>query len=71
LFDPLYDEIITNTSELMIYFIRHFFVELVLPLFIFIAALLTFLIDWSWIPISSVERLRGDSLEKVKKKLFE
>tara|TARA_B100000579_G_C22285417_1_gene600227 strand:- start:40 stop:255 length:216 start_codon:yes stop_codon:yes gene_type:complete len=71
LFDPLYEEIITNTSELKLYFARHFFIELVLPLSIFIAVMLTFLVDWSWIPLSSIERASGKSLEKLKKNLNE
>ncbi|AIQ97215.1 hypothetical protein EW15_1123 [Prochlorococcus sp. MIT 0801] len=51
--------------------VRHFFIELVLPLSIFVAVLLTLFIDWSWIPISCIERERGNSLEEVKKHLFE
>ena len=71
MFDPLYDEIVTNTPELMVYLGRHFFIELVLPLSIFVAAMLTLFVNWSWIPISSIERDRGLSLEKVKKNLYE
>ena len=71
MFDPLYDEIVTNTSDLMVYLIRHFFIELVLPLSIFVSAMLTLFVNWSWIPISSIERERGLSLEKVKKHLYE
>ena len=71
LFDPLYEEIVTNSSELTIYFARHFVFELVLPLFIFVSVMLTFLVDWSWIPISSFDRERGISLEEVKKNLLE
>ena len=71
LFDPLYNEIVTNTSDLMVYLIRHFFIELVLPLSIFVAVMLTLFVNWSWIPISSIERERGLSLEKVKKHLYE
>ena len=71
MFDPLYNEIVTNTSDLMVYLIRHFFIELVLPLSIFFAAMLTLFVNWSWIPISSIERERGLSLEKVKKHLYE
>ena len=70
LFDPLYEEIVTNSSELMIYLGRHVFLELVLPLFFFITVILTFVIDWSWIPISSVDQLRGKSLEQLKKDLY-
>ena len=50
---------------------RHFFIKLVLPLYIFIAVKLIFLIDWRLIPISSIKRIRGISLEHVYKKLFE
>ena len=71
LFDPLYEEIVTNTSDLMVYMVRHLFIELVLPLSIFLSVMLTLFIDWSWIPISSIERDRGNSLEEVKKQLFE
>ena len=71
MFDPLYNEIVTNTSDLMVYLFRHFFIELVLPLSIFVAAMLTLFVNWSWIPISSIERERGLSLEKVKKHLYE
>ena len=71
MFDPLYEEIVTNTSDLMVYMVRHLFIELVLPLSIFLSVMLTLFIDWSWIPISSIERDRGKSLEEVKKHLFE
>ena len=71
MFDPLYNEIVTNTSDLMVYLIRHFFIELVLPLSIFVAVMLTLFVNWSWIPISSIERESGLSLEEVKKHLYE
>ena len=71
MFDPLYDEIVTTTSDLMVYVVRHFFIELVLPLSIFVAVMITLFVDWSWIPISSIERDRGRSLEEVKKHLLE
>ena len=71
MFDPLYDEIVTNSSDLMIYIPRHVFIELVLPLSIFIAVMITLFVDWRWIPISIIERQRGSSLEEVKKHLFE
>ncbi len=71
LFDPLYDEIVTNTSDLKVYMIRHLFFELVLPLSIFVAVMVTLFVDWSWIPLSSIERERGNSLEEVKKLLLE
>ena len=71
LFDPLYEEIVTNSSELMLYFARHFVFELAIPLLIFVPVMLTFFVDWSWIPISSFDRERGISLEEVKKNLLE
>ena len=71
MFDPLYNEIVANTSDLMVYLIRHFFIELVLPLSIFVAAMLTLFVNWSWIPISSIESERGLSLEEIKKHLYE
>ena len=71
LFDPLYDEIVTTTSDLLFYMVRHIFIELVLPLSIFVSVMLTMFVDWSWIPISSIERERGLSLEKVKKDILE
>ena len=70
MFDPLDDEFVTNSSDLMFYIIRHFFIEQVLPVPIFVAAILTLFVNWSWIPISSIERKRGLSLEKVKKHLY-
>ena len=70
MFDPLYDEIVTNTSDLMVYIVRHFFIELFIPLSIFVAVMLTLFVNWNWIPISSIERERGISLEEVKKHLF-
>tara|TARA_Y100001968_G_C19177596_1_gene628803 strand:+ start:548 stop:763 length:216 start_codon:yes stop_codon:yes gene_type:complete len=71
LFDPLYEEIVTNTSDLMVYMVHHVFLELVLPLSIFIGVMLTIFMDWSWIPISRIDRARGKSLEDIKKHLFE
>ena len=71
MFDPLYEEIVTNTSELMVYVVRHVFVELIFPLSIFIGLMITLLVDWSWMPISSIERLSGHSLEDVKKHILE
>ena len=71
MFDPLYEEIVTNSSELMVYMVRHFFIELVLPLSIFVAVMLTIFVDWSWIPISSIERERGHSLEEIKNSILE
>ncbi len=47
LFDPLYEEIASNTSDLMVYVISHFFIELFLPLSIFVAVMLTLYVDWS------------------------
>ncbi len=71
MFDPLYDEMVTNTSELMEYVFRHVFFELVFPLSIFVSVMLTLFIDWSWIPISSIERGRGHSLEELKNQILE
>ena len=71
LFDPLYEEIVTNTSDLIIYVVRHFVIELVLPLSIFVAVILTLFTDWSWIPLSSIDSKRGQSLDEVKKHLFD
>jgi len=71
LFDPLYEEIVANSSDLMVYMVQHVFIELVLPLSIFVAVMLTLFVDWSWIPISSIERERGDSLEDVKKNILD
>ena len=70
MFDPLYEEIVTNTAELIFYMVKHVFFELVLPLSIFVGVMLTLLVDWSWIPISSIDRGRGHSLEQVKKDLL-
>ena len=50
---------------------RHFFIELVFPLSIFIAAILILFVDWSWIPLSSIDRARGQSLEDLKNKILE
>ena len=71
MFDPLYEEIVTNCSDLMVYMVQHFFIELVFPLSIFVSVMLTLFIDWSWIPLSSFERERGDNLEELKKHLLE
>ena len=71
LFDPLYEEIVTNTSSLMVYMVKHFFIELVLPLSIFVPVMLTLFVDWSWIPLSSFDRERGPSLNEIKKHLLE
>ena len=71
MFDPLYEEIVTNTTDLKVYIAFHILVELILPLSIFFAVMITLFVDWRWIPISSNERERGYSLEEVKKHLFE
>tara|TARA_B100000965_G_scaffold366725_1_gene352120 strand:+ start:270 stop:497 length:228 start_codon:yes stop_codon:yes gene_type:complete len=71
LFDPLYEEIVTNTSDLMVYVVRHFVIELVLPLSIFVAVMLTLFVNWNWIPLSRIDRERGPSLEELKKDLLE
>ena len=51
--------------------VRHFFIELVLPLSIFFAVMLTLFVNWSWIPLSNIDRERGPSLEGLKKDLLE
>ena len=71
MFDPLYEEIVTNSSDLMVYVVRHFFIELVFPLSIFVGVMVTLYVDWSWIPISIIERKRGHSLEEVKRDILE
>ncbi len=71
MFDPLYDEIVTNTSDLMVYIANHVFIELIMPLSIFSAVMITLFVDWKWIPISSIERERGYCIEDLKKNLFE
>ncbi len=71
MFDPLYEGIVTNTSDLIIYLIRHFFIELILPSSIFVAVMLTLFVNWSWIPIPSNESERGISLEEIKKETIE
>ena len=71
MFDPLYEEVITSTSNLFGYMVNHVLIELVLPLSIFVGVILTIFVDWSWIPISRVDRERGLSLEEIKKQLFE
>ena len=71
MFDPLYEEIVTYSANLMVYMVGHFFIELILPLSIFVAVMLTLFVDWSCIPISSIEYERGLSLEKIKKQLLE
>ncbi len=71
MYDPLYEEIVTNTSDLMVYMVRHLLIELVAPLSIFVAVMLTMFVDWTWIPISSIDRKSVHSLEQVKKHLFE
>ena len=47
LFDPLFEEVITNTSDFWFYMLRHVFIELVLPLSIFVAVMFTLFVDWS------------------------
>ena len=71
MFDPLYEEVVSNTSDVKVYLIRHFLIELVLPLSIFVAVMLTLFVNWSWVPISTIDQLRGISLEELKKQLFE
>ena len=69
--DLLYEEIVTNSSDLMVYMVRHVFIELVLPLSIFVPVMLTLFVDWTWIPLSNIDRERGRSLEEVKKHLLD
>ena len=71
MFDPPFEEIVTNSADLLLYMVRHVFIEFLLPLSFFVAVMLTLFLDWSWIPISSVERERGNSLEEIKKSLLE
>ena len=71
LFDPVYEEIVTNFSDLSGYFLRHILIEVILPLSIFISVMLTFLIDWSCIPISSIDRNNKNNIEDLKKRLLE
>ena len=71
MYDPLYKEFVSNTSDLVVYLARHFFIELVLPLSIFSSLMLILFVDWSWLPISPNERERGLSLEAIKKNLIE
>ena len=71
MFDPLYNEIVSNTTDLLVYIPRHVLVELILPLSFFVAVMLTLFVDWSWMPISTIERDRGYSLEEVKKNLLD
>ena len=70
MFNPHFEQIITNTADLMLYISKQVFIELILPLSIFIAVMIIIFVDWSWIPISSIEMKRGNSLEDVKKQLL-
>ena len=54
----------------MVYLVRHVYLELVFPVSIFVAVMLTLFVDWSWIPISIIESERGHSLEEIKKHLL-
>tara|TARA_B100000945_G_scaffold19805_1_gene14331 strand:+ start:614 stop:772 length:159 start_codon:yes stop_codon:yes gene_type:complete len=51
--------------------VRHVLIELVLPLFIFVVVMLTLFADLSWIPLSSIDRNKVQSLEDVKKHIFD
>ena len=55
----------------MFYMFRHFFIELVFPLSIFVPVMAIIFVDWSWVPLSSIDRERGHSLEELKKHLIE
>ena len=71
LFDPLYEEIVTNTSDLMVYMVRHFYLELVLPLSIFVPMMLILFVDLTCIPFSNIDREWGLSLEELKMHLLD
>ena len=47
LFDPLFEEVITNTSDFWVDMLRHVFIELALLLSIFVAVMFTLFVDWS------------------------
>jgi len=47
------------------------FIELFLSLYILVSVMLTLFADWSWIPISSIDRDRGHVLKDIKKHLLE
>jgi len=51
--------------------VRLFFIELVLPLFIFVVVMLTLFVDWTWIPLSIIDPEREHSLEELKKHLLD
>ena len=70
LYDPLTNELVNTTSELLIYLIRHFVFELIVPLIVFVPVMLIFFVDWTWIPISANNRSRAISLEALKNQLF-
>ena len=44
LFDPLYEETVTNFPEIMVYMVRHFFIELVFTMSIFAGLMLKLLL---------------------------
>ena len=71
MFDPLYEEIITNSSDLMIYMVQHVFIELLLPLSSFELLMLIMLVNWNWIPVSGIELEIIPCHQEVKKHLFE
>ncbi len=71
MFDLLYDEIVTITSDFMVYMVGHIFIELVLALSTFVVVMLIPFVDLSWIPNSSIERESVHSIDKFKKHVFE
>ena len=71
MYDPLYEEIVTNTSDLMVYLARHIFLEIFLPLSIFMGVMLTMFVDWNWMNLSINDQARTRSLEEAKKNLLE
>ncbi len=60
LFEPLEEEIVTYTSDLMLYFVRFIFVDFIFPLSIFNALILTFLVYRTWITLSSIDIVIGN-----------
>ena len=63
MFNPIYEEMVTNTSDLMVYMVRHVFIEPILHLSFFVAVMLTLFVNWTWIPLSSIDLKSGKILE--------
>ena len=70
-FDPLYEEITSNTSDLMVYVISHFFYRAFFAIVYFCCCYAYSLCGLELIPISSIERERAHSLLYVKKHILE